>query len=104
MTRRCLFLCTLAILGLIPDLSGAASRITPAAAAARARERFEGDVLDVELDAPRVDEKAEAVYEVRLLTRTGVIIRVRLDAADGTFLEAAGDNLIPALRHPWSQR
>ena len=69
-------------------------------AAAKARERFSGSVLDIELDDARGNERAGKVYEIRLITPDSAIIRIRIDATTGDFLEAAGDNLIPALKRP----
>lgn len=83
---------------------GAAPRLSTAEAAAKAQERFEGAVLDIDRDEAEDDEPAKEVYEIRLLTEDGVIIRVRLDADTGAFLEAAGDNLIPAIRKPAQSR
>lgn len=84
--------------------SPASARISTADAAARAQERFDGSVLDVELDDADDDEPATEVYEVKLLTSTGVIIRVRIDATTGAYLEAKGDNLIPAMQRSRAPR
>jgi len=81
-----------------------AKRILPAAATAIARERFEGDVLDVRLDDAEDDEAAEEVYEVKLLTQRGIVIRVRVDADSGRYLSAAGDDLASAIRRPGRSR
>lgn len=98
-------LAILAICGLLMAATWATStvgqaRISAAQAAAIAQERYSGSILDVEIDDAEPHERAVAVYEVRLITRDSVIIRIRIDAISGAFLEAAGDNLIPALKAP----
>jgi len=81
-----------------------AKRIPPAAATTIARERFEGDVLDVRLDDAEDDEAVEEIYEVKLLTQRGIVIRVRIDAESGRYLSAAGDDLASAIRRPGRSR
>lgn len=63
------------------------------AGAASRRARFVGELVDVELKSPKRDEPAQAVYEVKLLTAQGDLIKVRIDATSGTFLEADGEDL-----------
>ena len=72
--------------------------LSPAQAVARAQERFKGELVDVELKRSKLDEPGEAAYEVKLITQDGDVIRVRIDAATGGFLEADGADLARARR------
>lgn len=67
-------------------------------ALAQAQERFEGTVIEAELDVGRPHEKTDVVYELRMLTPRGDILRIRIDARDGTILEADGRGLVDARR------
>jgi hypothetical protein len=68
-------------------------------ALARVQQRYQGRVIDAELKSakPR-DAGAVAVYEVRLLTPAGNVLKIRIDAADGRFLEVDGRGLVEARR------
>lgn len=68
------------------------------AAVARVLARYRGQVLDVDRVPPRSSEQARAVVEVRLLTEAGHVLRIRLDADDGSFLEVDGRGLVEARR------
>ncbi len=69
-------------------------------AMAQAQERFEGTIIEAELDVGRPHEKTDVVYELRMLTERGDILRIRVDARDGTILEADGRGLVDARRRP----
>lgn len=64
----------------------------------RALERFSGEVLDVEEKPPKKDEPADAVYEIKLLSARGDVLKLRFDAMTGAFLEASGEGLMDARR------
>jgi uncharacterized membrane protein YkoI len=64
----------------------------------RVEDRWRGEVIAAELVPGRPRERAEAVYEIRLLTPEGALLRLRLDASDGAFLEAEGRGLVAARR------
>jgi len=70
-----------------------------AEALAQVQQRYQGRVIDAELKSgkPR-DWGAVAVYEVRLLTPAGNVLKIRIDAADGRFLEVDGRGLVEARR------
>lgn len=90
------------VLALAVSFSPAEARISTADAAARAQERFDGQVVDVDLDDDDDDGPKIWVYEIKLLTRDNVIIKVKINADTGAFIEAKGDNLIPYIRRPKS--
>lgn len=64
--------------------------------------RYVGSVIDVDIKGQRrreiEDERSGVVYEVRLLTTNGHILRIRVDAYTGAFLEVDGHGFIEALR------
>ncbi len=66
-----------------------------AAVLARVNGRFDGTVLDADI---RGDDDGRLAYEVRFLTRRGNVIRIRLDAATGEFLEVEGHGFVDALK------
>jgi uncharacterized membrane protein YkoI len=70
------------------------------AALDRIEERWRGEIIAAELVPGRPHERAGLVYEFRLLTPGGSLVRIRLDAADGAFLEAEGRGLVAARRRP----
>lgn len=74
--------------------------IAIADAMARAQERFEGTVIEATLDAGKKHEKTDVVFELRMLTPRGDILKIRIDARDGTILEADGRGLVDARRRP----
>src|SRR3954466_12356926 len=74
------------------------------AGAASRRARFVGELVDVELKSPKRDEPAQAVYEVKLLTAQGDLIKVRIDATSGALLEADGEDLARARRPARARR
>lgn len=62
----------------------------------RVAHRYDGRVLTVDLSAPNDNEEdlgVQLVYDIRLLGREGDVVRVRMDARDGRFLEVAGRDL-----------
>lgn len=65
-------------------------------------QRFDGRIIAAELVEPTPAEAARGVqlaYALRLLTPARDVLTVRLDARDGTFLDAAGHGLTEARRH-----
>ena len=67
-------------------------------AVAVAQARYFGELLDVAITRSRQAEPVGAVYEIKLLTDDGQVLRLRIKADDGTFLEATGNDLARALR------
>lgn len=63
-----------------------------------AQSRFMGRVIDAQIKPGRPHERAAAVYELRMLTERGNVLRIRLDALTGDFLEVEGRGLTEARR------
>jgi uncharacterized membrane protein YkoI len=65
--------------------------------------RYVGKVIDADVTGVRrreiEDRRSGVVYEVRLLTDKGHIIRIRIDAYTGAFLEVDGHGFLDALRN-----
>ena len=57
---------------------------------ARVHERFPGNVLEVELEQEEHGRRAGWVYEVRLLTADGHVLKLLYDAASLELLEVKG--------------
>ncbi|MCP5366198.1 MAG: PepSY domain-containing protein [Hyphomicrobiales bacterium] len=51
---------------------------------------YPGDVLEVELEVEDAGERHPYVYEIRLLTRDGRVLKLELDAATLEVLEVRG--------------
>lgn len=69
--------------------------------AERVHDRYRGRLIGVQIAPPTPDERdlgAELVYEFRLMTPQRNLLRIRLDARSGRFLEVAGRGQIEALR------
>jgi len=62
---------------------------------ARVDARFDATVIDADLMQAR---KGRVVYEVRLLSRQGNVIRIELDAVTGAFLDIEGHGFVEAQR------
>jgi uncharacterized membrane protein YkoI len=64
--------------------------------------RYAGKVIDADIKgSPKSkgdDDESGVSYEVRLLTAGGNILRIRLNAYTGAFLEVDGHGFIEALR------
>lgn len=60
--------------------------------------RYVGTVIEAELKRGRPDELTDVVYELRLLTPQGNMLRLRVDAANGDILEVDGRGLTRARR------
>lgn len=60
--------------------------------------RYEGKPVDVRERKPKGHEPDVTVHEVRLLTRNGHMLKIRVDAAAGRFLEVDGEGLVEARR------
>lgn len=70
-------------------------------AARLATARFEGRLIGARLVAPHPRERASGVvlvHELKLLTPGRDVLRIRLDAQSGAFLEVAGAGLTKARR------
>ncbi len=65
--------------------------------------RYVGKVIDADVTGVRrreiEDRRSGVVYEIRLLTAKGHIIRIRIDAYTGAFLEVDGHGFLDALRN-----
>ncbi|MDP5308128.1 PepSY domain-containing protein [Paracoccus spongiarum] len=69
--------------------------------AERVADRYAGRMVAAETLPPRPAERdlgAELVYEFRLVTPQGNLLKLRIDARDGRFLEVAGRGQLQALR------
>jgi uncharacterized membrane protein YkoI len=64
----------------------------------RVLERYEGEIVEAELKRGRPGEFTDIVYEMRLLTVQGNMLRIRVDAASGDILEVDGRGLTRARR------
>lgn len=65
---------------------------------ARVAERYQGRMIDVEIKPGKRHERPPVVYELRWLTPAGAVLKIRLDAATGDFLEIDGRGQLDALR------
>lgn len=83
---------------LMVGFAAAQGVISLAEAVRLAEARYAGEVIAAELVSGRPHERAALVYALRLLTPEGAVIALRLDAADGAFLEAEGRGLARARR------
>lgn len=66
-----------------------------------AHQRFRGKLIAARLKPPSPQERArgvELVHELKLLTEARDVLRIRLDARTGAFLEVAGSGLTKARR------
>ncbi|WP_157935844.1 PepSY domain-containing protein [Paracoccus zhejiangensis] len=64
-------------------------------------ERYQGRLIAARLAQPNAHERGlgvELVEELRLLTPARNLLKIRLDARDGRFLEVAGRGQIEALK------
>lgn len=69
----------------------------------RIEARFPGRLLAAALSPPLAAERrlgAELVYDLRLLTRADQVLRLRVDARDGRFLDIIGRDLSAAGKGP----
>jgi len=62
------------------------------------QQRYAGEVIDAELKSVRGEDDGGGMYEIRLLTGPGNVLRIRIDASDGSFLEVDGHGLVEARR------
>ena len=93
---------TLAFAILIGLASPALAQYAPdiMAAMQAATDRFAGQIVGAELVEGRIGEQAENVFEFRMLTANGDILRIRVDAANLDILEVDGHGLVAARRTP----
>lgn len=90
---------TLAQAGAAPGATQSSSgRLSIIDAMQQVLERYEGDVVEAELKPGRPHEMTHTVYELRLLTPRGNMLRIRVDAANGDILEVDGRGLVDARR------
>lgn len=69
--------------------------------ARRVGRRYEGRLIGAQATRPTAEERgigAALVYEFKLVTPQRNLLRVRLDARDGRFLDVAGRGQLQALR------
>lgn len=69
--------------------------------AERVNDRYRGRLLAAGMTRPTPHERAlgaALVYEFRLLTPQGNLLKIRMDARSGRFLEIAGRGQLDALR------
>lgn len=98
-----LALAVLAVAGLpaLPALQAAAqsaSTLPLATIVGKVNERYDGKLVDAEVKPAKKHERAAVVYELRLLTPRGAVLKIRVDAATGAFLEIDGRGQLDALR------
>ncbi|HDZ48942.1 hypothetical protein LCGC14_0072890 [marine sediment metagenome] len=62
------------------------------------QQRYQGELLDVDMKSGRGWEQSEQVYEMRLLTEQGNVLKIRLAREDGRFLEIDGRGQVEARR------
>lgn len=62
------------------------------------KRRYVGEVIASDVKPGKKHENASIVYELRLLTGQGNVVRLRFDAATGAFLGADGRGLAAARR------
>jgi uncharacterized membrane protein YkoI len=100
MTRAARFslILTLLMLSSAPVLAQAPA-IDIMTAIETATERFEGRVIAADLGEGR-DGEPDAVYALRLLTESGDVIEIRIDAAEGRIIEVNGRGLVDARKSP----
>jgi uncharacterized membrane protein YkoI len=79
-------------------MAQAAESISIAQAMEQAQRRFEGTVIEAALVRGSPSELTDFVYELRMLTPRGDVLKIRVDASDGTILEADGRGLVDARR------
>jgi uncharacterized membrane protein YkoI len=63
-----------------------------------ATSRYEGDITAAEVKPGKEEEETPLVYELRMVTRAGNVLRIRIDAVSGEFLEVDGRGLVDARR------
>ncbi|MCC5793236.1 MAG: hypothetical protein JJT85_00695 [Chromatiales bacterium] len=63
-----------------------------------AQQRYAGTVIDAELRLAAARDTGNDLYEIKLLTGQGQVLRIRIDATDGSFLEVDGHGLVEARR------
>jgi outer membrane lipoprotein-sorting protein len=92
----------LALTALVPSAHAQSSDTTPTLGIVEAMEaaatRFEGRIVAAELTEGRPAEATASVYEFRMLTSAGDILRIRVDAANGDILDVDGRGLMAARR------
>lgn len=85
-----------------PGMADPGFRVIPLREAAHiAHQRFRGRLIAARLKPPTPQERArgtELVHELKLLTEARDVLRIRLDARTGAFLEVAGSGLTRARR------
>lgn len=65
-----------------------------------ARARYAGTIIEADVVPPRPEEFAEIIYELRLLTEAGNVLRIRMDAVTGAFIDVEGRGLVEARKPP----
>ncbi|WP_311063494.1 hypothetical protein [Halomonas sp. DWK9] len=96
---RCALLSTLLWVS-VPTLAFAQSTLSVDDAIATVKQRYEGELLDIEMKSGRGWENSEQVYELRLLTAQGSVLKIRIAREDGRFLEIDGSGQVEARLPP----
>lgn len=63
-------------------------------------ERYQGEIVAAEVRSGKKREGTDIVYELRLLTPRSNMLKIRIDAMSGDFLEVDGRGLVDARRLP----
>lgn len=61
-------------------------------------QRYLGRMIEAEARPGRPHERTQVVYELRWLTQSGQVLRIRVSADDGAMLEVEGAGLLEARR------
>lgn len=95
-------MCRAALLALFIAMPAPAFAQDIVAAMQAATDRFAGQIVAAELVDGRPEQGAADVFEFRMLTQAGDILRIRVDAQNRDILEVDGYGLVAA-RKPVSQ-
>lgn len=85
-----------ALSALSPAQAQSADQPDIVAAMTAATDRFAGQIVSAELVGGRQSERAQAVFEFRMLTVHGDILRIRVDAQSLDILDVDGRGLVAA--------
>ncbi|GGC75085.1 PepSY domain-containing protein [Vreelandella lutescens] len=96
---RCALLSTLLLLSVTSSVVAQAV-LSVDEAIAVVQQRYQGELLDIEMKSGRGWENSEQVYELRLLTAQGNVLKIRIAREDGRFLEIDGRGQIEARLPP----
>ncbi|ATH77651.1 Cys/Met metabolism pyridoxal-phosphate-dependent enzyme [Vreelandella venusta] len=97
---RALMLCASWLLLGLPAM--AMAQLTANEAIDIVQQRYQGELLDIEVKSGRGWENSDQVYELRLLTEQGNVLKIRIARENGRFLEIDGRGQIEARLLPAS--